>query len=137
MLIYELSKTVQIGKQTDLILFDFSKAFDKVVHEKLLLNLHHYGITRYTLKWIKDCLDNRKQAVVINGKNSDSIPSPLASRRALGPVLFLAYINDLPEQIKSRVRLFADDTAMYLVLQCILLSVINLKVRSFKMTFSA
>ena len=44
MLIDELAKNMQMGKQTDLILLDFSKAFDKVAHEKLLLKLHHYGI---------------------------------------------------------------------------------------------
>ena len=54
---------MQMGKQTDHILF--SKAFDKVTHEKLPLKLHHYGIRGDTLKWVvKDFLDNRKQAVV-------------------------------------------------------------------------
>ena len=62
---------------------DFNKAFDKVAHEKLLLKLHHYGIRGDTLKWIKDFLDNRKQAVVINGINSEKSQSPLASHRAL------------------------------------------------------
>ena len=83
MLINELAKNMQMGKQTDLILLDFSKAFDKVAHEKLLLKLHHYGIRGDTLKWIKDFLDNRKQAVVINGINSEKSQSPLASHRAL------------------------------------------------------
>ena len=64
---------MQMGKQTDLILLDFSKAFDKVSHEKLLLKPHHYGIRGDTLKWIKDFLDSRKQAVVINGINSEKI----------------------------------------------------------------
>ena len=59
---------MQIGKQTGLIFLDFSKAFDKVAHDKILLKLHHYGIRRDTLK-IKDFLDNRKQAAVINGIN--------------------------------------------------------------------
>ena len=106
---------MQIGKQTGLILLDFSKAFDKVAHEKILLKLHHYGIRRDTLK-IKDFLDNRKQAAVINGINSDriSISSGVTQGSVLGPILFFAYIDDLPEQVKSRVRLFADDTALYL-----------------------
>ena len=118
MLIDELAKNMQMGKQTDLILLDFSKAFDKVAHEKLLLKLHHYGIRGDTLKWIKDFLDNRKQAVVINGINSEKIPvsSGVPQGSVLGPILFLAYINDLPEQVKSRVRLFADDTALYLAI---------------------
>ena len=120
MLIDKLSKTMQIGKQTKLILLDFSKAFenDKVAHEKLIQKLHHYDIRGDTLKWIKDFLDNRKQAVVINGVNSNCIPvsSGVPQSSVLGPILFLVYINDLPEQVKSRVTLFADDTAMYLAL---------------------
>ena len=114
----ELSKTMQMGKQTDLIVLDFSKAFDKVAHEKLIQKLHHYGIRGDTLKWIKDFLDNRKQAVVINGVNSNCIPvsSGVPQSSVLGPILFLEYINDPPEQVKSRVRLFVDDTAMYLAL---------------------
>ena len=93
---------MQIGKQTGLILLNFSKAFDKVAHEKILLKLHHYGIRRETHK-IKDFLDNRKQAAVINGINSDkiSISCGVLQGSVLGPILFLAYINDLP----SRVRL--------------------------------
>ena len=118
MLVDELAKNMQMGKQTDLILLDFSKAFDKVAHEKLLLKLHHYDIRGDTLKWIKDFLDNRKQAVVINGINSEKIPvsSGVPKGSVLGPILFLAYINDLPEQVKSRVRLFADDTVLYLAI---------------------
>ena len=104
---------MQIDKQTELILLDFSKAFDKVAHGKILLKLHDYGIRRDTLK-IKDFLDNRKQAAVINGINSDkkSISSGVLQGSDVGPILFLSYINDLSEQVKSRVRLFADDTAL-------------------------
>ena len=63
---------------------------------------------------MKAFLDNRKQAVVINGVNSNSIlvSSGVLQGSVLGPILFPVYINDLPEQVKSRVRLFADDTAM-------------------------
>ena len=63
-------------------------------------------------------MDNQKQAVVINGINSEKIPvsSGVPQGSVLGPILFLAYINDLPEQVKSRVRLFADDTALYLAI---------------------
>ena len=73
MLVDDLSKSVQSGKQTDLILLDFSEAFDKVAHEKLLLKLHFYCIRGNTLNWIKDFLDNRKQSVILNGTNSDNI----------------------------------------------------------------
>ena len=114
----ELAKNMQMGKHTDLILLDFRKSFDKVAHEKLLLKLHQYGIRGDTLKWIKDFLDNRKQTVVINGINSDEVPvsSGVLQGSVLGPIPLLVYINDLPKQVKSRVKLFADDTAMYLAI---------------------
>ena len=107
-----------MDKPTDLILSDFCKAFDKVAHEKLVQKLHRYGIRGDTLKWIKGFLDNRQQAVVINGVNSNSTPvsSGVPQGSVLGPILFLVYTNDLPEQVSSRVRLFADDTAIYLAL---------------------
>ena len=56
--------------------------------------------------------------MAINGISSDSIPvsSGVPQGSVLGPVLFLAHINDLPEQVKSKVRLFADGTAMYLAI---------------------
>ena len=106
----------RIGPKTDP--WDFIKAIDKVAHEKLLLKLHHYGITGDTLKWIKGFLKYRKQAVVINCINSEKKPSLLQHFTGLcsRPNLFLAYTNDLPEQVKSRVRLFADDTALYLTI---------------------
>ena len=120
MLVDEISKSMQMGKQTDLILLDFSKAFDKVAHEKLISKLHFYGIRGKTLSLVKDFLDSRSrsQAVVLNGVNSDKIAvsSGVPQGSVLGPILFLAYINDLPDQVKSRVRLFADDTAIYLAI---------------------
>ena len=95
MLVDELAKNMQAKKQTDLILLDFSKAFDKVAHEKLLLKLHFYGIRGNTLNWVKDFLDNRSQSVLLNGSNSDSIPvsSGVPRGSVLGPILFLAYIK--------------------------------------------
>ena len=109
---------MQIGKQTDLIRLDFSKAFNKLAYEKLLLKPYHYGYGGDIIKWIKDFLDNRKQAVVINGANSDksSVSFGVTQGSVLSPVLFIAYINDLPEQVKSRVRLFEDDTVLHLVI---------------------
>ena len=94
---------MQLGKQTDLIHLDLSKAFDKVSHEKLL-KLHQYCISGDTLNMIKDFSDNQKQTVVINGINSDEVPvsSGVPHRLVLGPILFLAHINNLPEQVKSR-----------------------------------
>ena len=118
MLVDKIAKNMQTGKKTDLILLDFSKAFDKFAHKKLISKLHFYGIWGKTLSWVKDFLDSHSQAVVFNGVKLDKIAvsSGVPQGSVLGPILFLAYINDLPDDVKSRVRLFADDTAIYLAI---------------------
>ena len=104
------------GKQTDLVLLDFSKALDKVSHQKLLLKLHIYGIRGPTLKWIQAFLSDRTQTVVSDNEKSATVPvtSGLTQGSVLGPILFLSYINDLPDKTRSKVWLHADDTAIYL-----------------------
>ena len=94
-------------------MLDFSKAFDKVIQEKLALKLHDYGIRGPALKWVKEFFDNRHQSVIVNGSSSEPIPvsSGVPQGSVLGPLLFLIYINDLSMKVKSKVRLFADDTA--------------------------
>ena len=77
MLVYDLLKSVYKKKQTDLMLLDFSKAFDKVSHEKLVLKLHGYGLRGPALKWVKGFLDNRHQSVIVNGSSSE--PTPVSS----------------------------------------------------------
>ena len=116
MLMEDLSRNAIKGQQTDLILLDFSKAFDKVSHEKLLLKLHHCGVRGQVLHWIKAFLSNRSQTVVLESEKSSkvTVTSGVPQGSVLGPILFLVSINDLPEHIKSKVRLFADDTAVYL-----------------------
>ena len=116
MLMEDLSRNAIKGQQTDLILLDFSKAFDKVSHEKLLLKLHHCGVRGQVLHWIKAFLSNRSQTVVLESEKSSqvTVTSGVPQGSVLGPILFLVFINDLPEHIKSKVRLFADDTAVYL-----------------------
>ena len=118
MMVQDLARNANVGKQTDIILLDFSKAFDKVNHGKLLWKLHQYGIRVQVLAWIRAFLESRSQRVVLNGKESESIPvtSSVPKGSVLGPILFLIYINDLPDGIFSQVHLFADDTALYLTI---------------------
>jgi hypothetical protein len=95
---------------------DFAKAFEKVPHQRLLYKLKFYGIKNQTLNWISAFLSNRTQTVVLDGESSDIAPvtSGVHQGTVLGPVLFLVYINDLPEYMKSsQLRLFADDSIIY------------------------
>ena len=119
MMVEELARNACAGKQTDLVLLDFSKAFDKVNHSKLLWKLHQYGIRGNALNWIHAFLGNRSQSVVLEGEESDLVPvtSCVPLGYVLGPILFLIYTNDFPDQIISQVRLFADDTVVYLTME--------------------
>ena len=82
-LIEDLARKTSQGKQTDLILLDFSKAFDKVNHSKLIMKLHSYGIRSATLRWIQAFLGNHRQKVVVEVRNRTLSQSHLESLRAL------------------------------------------------------
>jgi hypothetical protein len=113
--LHDLSKSLDEGEQIDAILLDFSKAFDKVPHERLASKLGYYGIRGTLLQWIRSFLANRTQQVLVEGKSSDTAPvtSGVPQGSVIGPLLFLLYINDLPLQTTSTTRLFADDSFLY------------------------
>jgi len=102
--------------QTDVCLLDFFKAFDKVGHHRLAYKLSWYGISSQTSEWIKDFLFGRTQRVVVDGFSSSTkqVLSGVPQGSVLGPYLFLFYINDISQDLHSTVRLFADDTMIYL-----------------------
>ena len=99
------------NKQTDLVVMDFAKAFDKVEHSSLCHKLARYGVQQCN-RWILNYLSDRSQKVLVEGERSDSVgvTSGVPQGSVLGPCLFLFYINDLLDGLKSRVRLFADNT---------------------------
>ena len=105
------------GKEVRAIFCDISKAFDRVWHKGLLFKLNSVGISGSLLQWFTDYLDNRKQRVVIPGVWSDwsLVKAGVPQGSILGPLLFLLYINDIVENINSSVRLFADDTSLYII----------------------
>ena len=109
-------KSVDSGKEVRAIFCDISKAFDRVWHRGLLLKLESAGVRGNILNWFKDYLSGRTQRVVIPGASSDllSINAGVPQGSILGPLLFLLYINDIVTDIRSTIRLFADDTSLYI-----------------------
>jgi hypothetical protein len=113
--VHDWAECLNRSGQTDVLMLDFSKAFDKVPHHRLAAKLHHCGIRGRTLKWIQGFLADRKQRVNINGQCSSWVPvqSGVPQGSVLGPTLFLIYINDIADGIRSNIRLFADDSILY------------------------
>ena len=113
----DVLKTMQDRKQCDTIVMDFSKAFDKVAHNRLIFKLERIGVDVQACRWIRSFLSDRSQKVVIDGEESDPAPvtSGVPQGSVLGPILFLIFIDDMPLYTShSQVRLFADDTIVYL-----------------------
>ena len=103
------------GGSVDVCYLDFMKAFDTVPHRRLASKIRSYGITGHVLAWIQSFLSNRSQRVHINGASAEwsVVTSGIPQGSVLGPLLFVIYINDLPDKIISRIMLYADDTKIY------------------------
>ena len=108
--------TMDQGGTIDVAYCDFRKAFDKVPHRRLLQKVEAYGFTEKVMKWITDFLIGRRQRVHVNGSFSDwsGVRSGIPQGSVLGPLLFVLYVNDLPQCVtQSIVYLFADDLKIF------------------------
>ena len=94
---------------------DISKAFDKIWHEVLLNKLKSLGISGNLLNLFRSFLNDRQQRVVLNGQLSDWTPilAGVLQGSILGPLHFLIYVNDLPDNLNSLIKLFADETSLF------------------------
>ena len=99
------------GSPVDILYFDFKKAFDRVPHNRLLLKLKCLGIEGKLLNTIKHFLTNRTFRACVKGQFSSikEVLSGIRQGSVLGPLLFVLYINDLPDYVENKAKLLADD----------------------------
>ena len=112
----EISRYLDNKPQVDMLILDFSKAFDTVPHTRLLRKLDHCGVRGNIHGWLESWLTTREQKVLVDGEKSRSVKvkSGVPQGTVLAPLMFLLYINDIGENIGSSVRLFADDSLVYM-----------------------
>ena len=115
-LYHHFCEAVDKQKEVRVIFCDITKAFDRVYYPGLLYKLERAGITGALLGWFENYLDNRMQRVVIQGGTSSwgRVQTGVPQGSVLGPLLFLIYINDIVNIVRSPIRLFADDTTLFI-----------------------
>ena len=116
----DFARSLDKSAQIDVAVLDFSKAFDKVPHQRLLSKIEYYGVRGNTNRWIASFLRGRCQRVVVDGSSSgpSNVISGVPQGSVLGPLLFLLYINDIGDNLTSTLRLFADDCLLYREITC-------------------
>ena len=115
---HKICKQIDLGKTVHSLVLDFRKAFDMVPHGLIVKKLIMHGFDNCLIRWITNFLASRQQRVLVRGFESTrvAVTSGVPQGSVIGPKLFLLYINDLPDCIKSNASLFADDTFIYRVI---------------------
>ncbi|MCG8113685.1 MAG: reverse transcriptase family protein [Candidatus Thiodiazotropha taylori] len=118
-LYHTFCEALDTGKEIRAVFCDISKAFDRVWHAGLIHKHVAAGVTGEVLNWFKNYLADRRQRVVLPGTVSDwtYIRAGVPQGSILGPLLFLVYINDIVVDIGSQIRLFADDTSLFIIVE--------------------
>ena len=111
----DLTRSLDEGFDIDILYLDYSKAFDTVPHKRLISKLQAYGISGKILDWVRSFLSHRRQNVGVRNAHSEwaDVRSGVPQGSVLGPILFVIYINDLPDIVSSTTKMFADDTKIY------------------------
>ena len=110
----KIAKGFDSSLLTGIVLFHLQKAFDTIDHNILIKKMFFLSFTDETIKWYTSYLSNRKFIISMENANSDkaSITCGVPQGSVLGPLLFLIYINDIPQAVDRELLLYADDTCL-------------------------
>jgi len=111
----DIADSMVNGDRIDAIVIDLSKAFDLIPHDRLLMKIAISGVGSRLVACVRKFLRGRTQSVKFGGQLSEEVrvTSGVPQGSVLGPLLFLAYVNDIWRNIESTIRLFADDCLIY------------------------
>jgi len=112
----DIADSVNNGDRIDAIVIDFSKAFDLVPQDRLLMKIAISGVDTRVVAWAREFLMGRTLRVRVGGQLSEEVRvmSGVPQGSVVSPLLFLAYVNDIWRNTVSTIRLFADECVIYI-----------------------
>ena len=111
----DITTCLDNGEGVDMVFLDYRKAFDSVPHRRLIHKISRYGFGETFTRWITDLLSRRTQTIYLRGNSSQpsEVLSGVPQGSVIGPLLFILYVNEIPELIKGTAKIFADDTKVF------------------------